>query len=99
MRASRNTSRILPSISSFHCSQRHALAARRRLLPEFLGRLRAGAGGELLGQVVGKRDDLLVLGDGRRFDLQFDHRADARLEARVDRDPPFFGRPILRGSP
>ena len=91
MRASRSTSRILPSISSFHWPSVDAFLARRGLLPEIVRRLRAGAGGELLGQVVGQRDELFVLGDRRRFDLQLDHRADRRIEARVDGDPAFLG--------
>ena len=82
----------------FPLLERHALAAGRWLLPEFFWRFRTGAGGELLRQIVGERDELFVLCDGGRLDLQLDHRADAAGSGCIDGHAAFLGRAILRGS-
>ena len=79
-----NTSRMRLNRSSFCSPQRRAGLAGRRLGQQFVGRLGTGTGRQLPGQVVGQLDELLVLRHRGAFALQFDHRADRRIETGVD---------------
>ena len=86
MRPTLNTSRMRLNRSSFDVLQRLAGLRGGGLLEQLLAGLCAGAGGKLLGQIVGELLELGAVGHRGAFALQLDHGADVLVQIDVDRD-------------